>query len=130
MSVYVTSNTSIGGINPPYKTMDVNVSNMGAPSPKMFCTNNYLGSPYSTDEVSEEFIRRLLVYTDAMLTGDIKNISSEYLFAVRTAMQVLQYTRRPLSPERIEQLWNRATKEDGHMAENFAKELHQYITRI
>ena len=95
----------------------------------MFSSRNYVGSPYSSEDVSEEFIRRVLVYTDAMIVGDIKNISSEYLFAVRAAMQSLQYTRRPISPDRVQALWERATKQDGHMAENFAKELHEYITR-
>lgn len=131
MSSIYTTNVGTGiNIHPShYHQLEVGQVIQGAPFSKMFSSSNYMGSPYHTEDVTEEFIRRLIVYTDAMVVGDIKTISSEYLFAVKAAMQSLQYTRRPINSERVQQLWEKVTKQDGHIAENFAKELQDYITR-
>lgn len=121
-SIYTTAHTS-----PPYTTLNVD-TNINNPHTKMFANRNMLSS-YNKEDVSDEFVRQLIVYTNAMLIGDIKNISSEYLFAAKAAFETLHHTRRPIRPDWIERMWSDATSEEGHLAENFANKLRDHIIK-
>lgn len=121
------NNITSTSIHSPYSSVEVH-SNLNTAQTKMFASRNML-SPYNREDVSDEFVRRLIVYTDAMLIGDIKTISTEYLYAAKAIMETLHYTRRPLRPEWVERMWADATQEEGHLPENFAKKLHDHIIR-
>jgi len=88
-----------------------------------------LNSPYYPEDVDEDFIRKLQVYTDAMLVGDIKTVSSEYLWAVQAAIRVLRRVKHPMSSERIEAYWAEATEMKGSLPEDFAKIIQERLTR-
>ncbi len=113
---------------PPYSQMPVEAAIEGARIKKVFSGGMHATNPYQPYDIDEYFLQRLQLYTDAMLAGDILKISTEYLFAVKAAMSRLQAAQHRLSPETIERLWNIATEEKGHMAENFAHIVQDYLT--
>lgn len=115
-------------LNSAYHTMPVEPAIEGARIKKVFSGGMYATNPYHPYDVDESFLQRLQVYTDAMLAGEIPKMSTEYLFAVKAAMSRLQAAQHRLSPETIERLWDMATKEKGHMAENFAHIVQDYLT--
>jgi hypothetical protein len=100
------------------------------PSSKLFSSNSgVMNNPYHTDEVTDDFLRKLQIYTDAMLIGDIKTMSSEYLWAVQAAVAVLRHAKHPMSSERIERYWNEATEMKGSLPEDFARLIQTQLTR-
>lgn len=119
--------TSIGAASPYY---NINVdTTFSGPSSRLFSSNSAVSNPYHTDDVTDDFLRKLQVYTDAMLIGDIKTMSSEYLWAVNIALKVLQRAKHPLSSARIERYWNEATEMKGSLPEDFARLIQTQLTR-
>ena len=131
--LYQNVTTSIGGSGGggsyPY---NINVdTNTVATSSRMFAHGGAgaINNPYHLEDVDEDFVRKLQVYTDAMLVGDIKNITSEYLWAVQAAVGALRHAKRPMSSERIERYWNEATEMKGSLPEDFARLIQGHLTR-
>lgn len=121
--------TSIGAASPYY---DISVNtNTTMTSSRLFVHGGAgsLNNPYYPEDVDEDFIRKLQVYTDAMLVGDIKTVSSEYLWAVQAAVGVLRRTRRLMTSEQIEAYWAEATEMKGNLPEDFAKIIQERLTR-
>lgn len=113
----------------PYYNINVDAPYSG-PSSRLFSGNGgVMNNPYHSEEVNEEFLRKLQVYTDAMLIGDIKTVSSEYLWAVQVSLAILRRTKHPVRPEHIEKLWNQATEMKGSLPEDFARLIQEYITK-
>ncbi len=88
-----------------------------------------LNNPYYPEDVDEDFIRKLQVYTDAMLVGDIKTVGSEYLWAVQAAIGVLRRAKCPMSTNQIEAYWAEATEMKGSLPEDFAKLIQSRLIR-
>jgi hypothetical protein len=125
-----TTNTGTGiNIAPPqpYYNINVDTSYPQNGSLKTFSSAYESSGPYHTSEVTEEFIRRLSVYTNAMLAGDIKQISSEYLWAVSAALKVLRHANYKISPELIEMMWKNAADGKGSLPEDFASTLQDHL---
>lgn len=112
----------------PYYDINVDTTFSG-PSSRLFSSNSAVSNPYHTDDVTDDFLRKLQVYTDAMLIGDIKTMSSEYLWAVNIALKVLQRAKHPLSSARIERYWNEATEMKGSLPEDFARLIQTQLTK-
>jgi hypothetical protein len=128
--VFTNSITGGGGVGSYPYTINVDTSTTMTSS-RLFAHNSAgsLNNPYHSDDVTEEFIRKLQVYTDAMLVGDIKNVSNEYLWAVQAAIKVLRHAKSPLSSAQIEHYWNEATQMKGSLPEDFAKLIQNRLTR-
>ena len=126
-NVYTTTTTGTG-FTQPYYNINVDTTFSGSSS-KIFSHNGgVMNNPYNTDEVTDDFLRKLQVYTDAMLIGDIKTMSSEYLWAVQIALAVLRRAKHPMSSARIERYWNEATEMKGSLPEDFAKLIQEHLT--
>lgn len=125
--MYQNVTTSIGAASPYY---NINVdTTFSGPSSRLFANNSSVSNPYHTDDVTDDFLRKLQVYTDAMLIGDIKTMSTEYLWAVNIALKVLQRAKHPLSSSRIERYWNEATEMKGSLPEDFARLIQTQLTK-
>jgi hypothetical protein len=111
----------------PYYNINVDNSFPQNGSQKIFSPSYESSGPYHTSEVTEEFLMRLNVYTNAMLNGDIKQISSEYLWAVNAALKVLRHANYKIRPELIEMLWKNAADGKGSLPEDFAKTIQDHL---
>lgn len=119
-------NAIAGGASPYYNiNVDLNRAGVG----KVFAGHRVTGNPYNSEDVRDEFIRKLQVYTDAMLIGDMKVISSEYLYAVQAALSALRRAKQPMSSDRIERCWQEATEMKGSLPEDFAKIIQEQLTQ-
>lgn len=128
-NIYTTNaGTGINIVNSqPYYSISVDNTRPTDGGHKIFAPIYDFSGPYHTSEVTEEFITRVNVYTNAMLSGDIKQISSEYLWAVKAALNVLKRANHKLSPELTEMLWKQAADGKGSLPEDFAKAVQQHV---
>ena len=127
-NIYTTDNTVGRGHSfaSPYNTMPVDATYSG-PSSKIFTRSGGANNPYRDDEVNRDFLLRLETYTNAMLVGDIKQISSEYLWAVGATISVLRRVNKPLDPKAIEHIWKHATDQKGSLPEDFATAIQEFL---
>lgn len=127
-NIYTTNTTT--GVNIansfPYHTMPVD-STYPSTSSKIFTRSGGANNPYRDNEVNRDFLLRLETYTNAMLVGDIKQISTEYLWAVGATISVLRRVNRPIDPIAIEHIWKHATDQKGSLPEDFAKALQEFL---
>ena len=126
--VYSNQGQTLTGAYPssPYHTMPVDATYSG-PSSKIFTRSGGANNPYHMEDVNRDFLLRLETYTNAMLVGDIKQISSEYLWAVGAAISLLRRVDRPLDSKLIEEIWQHASNKKGSLPEDFAKTLQEYL---
>lgn len=110
----------------PYYNINVDATYPNTSS-KIFTRSGGANNPYRDNEVNRDFLLRLETYTNAMLVGDIKQISTEYLWAVGAAISVLRRVNKPLDPQVIEHIWKDATDQKGSLPEDFAKSLQEFL---
>lgn len=129
-NVYTTSTTGVGQAigGSPYYNINIDTTFSG-PSSRLFANNSSVSNPYYPEDVTDEFLRKLHVYTDAMLIGDIKTVTTEYLWAVNMALKVLRQAKHPLSSARIERYWKEATEMKGSLPEDFARLIQDSLTK-
>lgn len=96
---------------------------------RMFTPTSYIPSPYHLEDVTPDFIKRLQVYVDAMIAGDIEKIPREFLFAIRTVLYQSDFINRPLDEDRIQRMWQAAATENGSLPVDFAHKVQKYITK-
>lgn len=130
-NIYTTDNTvgqTLGGAYPSSPYYNINVdSTFTGPSTKIFTRSGGANNPYHNEDVNRNFLLRLETYTNAMLVGDIKQISTEYLWAVGATISVLRRATRELDPKTIERIWEYATNKKGSLPEDFAKTLQEHL---
>ena len=126
--VYSNQGQTLTGAYPssPYHTMPVDATYSG-PSSKIFTRSGGANNPYHMEDVNRDFLLRLETYTNAMLVGDIKQISSEYLWAVGATISVLRRVNKPIDPQVVEHIWKHSTDQKGSLPEDFAKAIQEFL---
>lgn len=110
-----------------YSTGTIGVTGSGFEATRKFAKDVNSYNVYSTYDVSDDFVRRLRFYTEAMIHGDMKEITTEYLLAIMAILQTVQNIKRPLTSNKVEQLWAVATEMKGSLPEDFARAIQNEL---